>query len=55
MSFWANTVQPVLDDYIMDIGWAVQLGTLKIIALLLVVTISYSLAKMCIRDRMYSM
>ena len=45
MSFWANIVQPVLDDYIMDIGWAVQLGTLKIIALLLVVTISYSLAK----------
>ncbi|MBE6049980.1 MAG: PTS sugar transporter subunit IIC [Clostridium sp.] len=45
ISFWSDTVQPVLDDYIINIGWAVQLGTLKIIALLLVVTISYSLAK----------
>jgi PTS system cellobiose-specific IIC component len=45
IGFWANSVQPILDKWIMNVGWAVQQGTLKIICILLLVTIAYSLAK----------
>ncbi|MDS0526174.1 PTS transporter subunit EIIC [Clostridium sp. SHJSY1] len=45
LGFWADTIQPFIDKWIINIGWAVQQGTLKIICVLLLVTIAYSLAK----------
>jgi PTS system cellobiose-specific IIC component len=45
LGFWKDSVQPFLDKWIINIGWAVQQGTLKIICVLLLVTIAYSLAK----------
>ena len=45
LGFWKDSIQPVIDKWIINIGWQVQGGTLKIIAILLVVTIAYSLAK----------
>lgn len=45
LGFWKDYVSPILDKYVINIGWQVQNGTLKILAVLLVVTIAYSLAK----------
>ena len=45
LGFWKYSIQPVIDKWIINIGWQVQGGTLKIIAILLVFTIAYSLAK----------
>lgn len=45
IGFWKDSIQPVLDKWIINIGWAVQGGTLKIMAILIVFTIAYSLAR----------
>jgi len=45
IGFWKDSVQPILDKWIINIGWAVQGGTLKIMAILIVFTIAYSLAR----------
>ncbi|MDD6796392.1 MAG: PTS transporter subunit EIIC [Clostridiaceae bacterium] len=45
LSFWHESIQPALDSWVMQIGWNVQTGTLKVLSLLVVISISYSLAK----------
>lgn len=45
LGFWKYSIQPIIDKWIINIGWQVQGGTLKIIGILLVFTISYYLAK----------
>lgn len=45
LGFWKDYVSPILDKYVINMGWQIQNGTLKILAILLVVTIAYSLAK----------
>lgn len=45
LGFWKDYVSPILDKYIINMGWQIQNGTLKILAVLLVITIAYSLAK----------
>lgn len=45
IGFWKESIQPAIEKWIINIGLQVQGGTLKIIALLIVFTIAYSLAK----------
>ena len=45
LGFWKDYVSPILDKYVINMGWQIQNGTLKILAILLVITIAYSLAK----------
>lgn len=45
LGFWKDYVSPILDKYVINMGWQIQNSTLKILAVLLVITIAYSLAK----------